>query len=168
MSGLREQDWEWVIVGNGSQLADLKKAAKDIQLDKKIKFKNDVGDKSAYMLRQSDLFVMPSYQKGSSIEGFGVSYIEAACAGLPAIAGNAGGVCEAVLDGETGWCVDAKDTEALRLAFTEALTSRSELLRRGRLARRRFLSAFESEVVFTQFLYETNLSDTSRQKSQSL
>ena len=166
---LRDQDWKWVIIGDGVQLADLKKAAKTLRLADKITFRRKLDDKTRdSILRQSDLFVMPSYQKGSSIEGFGVSYIEAACAGLPAIAGNAGGVCEAVLDGETGWCVDAKDTEALRLAFTEALTSRSELLRRGRLARRRFLSAFESEVVFTQFLYETNLSDTSRQKSQSL
>ena len=161
VSGLREQDWEWVIVGNGSQLADLKKAAKDIQLDKKIKFKNDVGDKSRNdMLRQADLFVMPSYQSGNSFEGFGISYVEAASAGLPAIAGNTGGTREAVLEGETGWCVDATDSENMRHAFFEALTSRRELSRRGKLARKRFLSTFEGEIVFTRFLSETGLSDS--------
>ena len=90
---LRDQDWEWVIIGDGVQLADLKKAAKTLRLADKITFRRKLDDKTRdSILRQSDLFVMPSYQKGSSIEGFGVSYIEAACAGLPAIAGNAGGV----------------------------------------------------------------------------
>ena len=143
-----------------SRLADLKKAVKDMQLENKITFCHNWMTRPQCMLRQSDLFVMPSYQKGSKVEGFGISYIEAASAGLPAIAGNTGGTREAVLDGETGWCVDAKDSEAMRLAFTEALTSRSELSRRGKLARKRFLSTFEGEIVFTRFLSETGLSDS--------
>ena len=162
---LRNQDWEWDIIGDGVQLADLKKAAKALGMSDKITFRHKLDDKTRdNILRKSDLFVMPSYQKGRSIEGFGVSYIEAACAGLPAIAGNTGGAREAVLDGKTGWCVDATDTETIHRAFSEALTSRQEVLRRGQLAQQHFLSAFESEVVFARFLNETGLSDTYQQQ----
>ena len=162
---LRDKDWEWVIIGDGLQFADLREAAKALRLDDKITFRRKIDNKTRNnILRQSDLFVMPSYQKGRSVEGFGISYIEAACAGLPAIAGNTGGTSEAVLDGKTGWCVDATDTEAVRRAFSEALTSRQEVLRRGQLAQQHFLSAFESEVVFARFLSETGLSYTYQQQ----
>ena len=160
---LREHDWEWVIIGDGIQSADLKKVAKAMQLDDKITFRHKVDDAIRNdILRQSDLFVMPSYQKGNSVEGFGISYIEAARFGLPAIAGNAGGAREAVMDGETGWCVDATDTEAMRRAFSEAFTSREELSRRSQLAQERFLSTFEGEVVFNRILNETGLRETSQ------
>ena len=164
MPDLRGKDWEWVIIGDGIQLAKLKKAVKDMNLENKITFRQGVDDKARNdFLRQSDLFVMPSYQARSRVEGFGISYIEAARAGLPAIAGNTGGASEAVLDGETGWCVDVNDAESMHRAFFEALTSKRELMRRGQLAQQRFLSTFEGEIVFTRFLNETSINDALQQ-----
>ena len=41
---------------------------------------------------------MPSYKVNGSIEGFGISYIEAAAFRIPSIAGLDGGVTDAVID----------------------------------------------------------------------
>ena len=62
------------------------------------------------ILRKSDIFLMPTFQDNNSIEGFGLSYIEAAKYGVPSIAGNSGGA-EAVINNKTGWCVDACNKE---------------------------------------------------------
>ena len=39
---------------------------------------------------------------GLEQEGFGIVFLEAAAAGIPAVAGDSGGAAEAVVDGETG------------------------------------------------------------------
>ena len=89
----------------------------------------------------------PPTKAGSRVEGFGISYIEAARAGLPAIAGNTGGASEAVLDGETGWCVDATDARIYApRAFFEALTSKRELSRRGKLAQNVFYRRLKARL----------------------
>ena len=64
-------------------------------------------------LKKSDIFLMPTFQDKYSIEGFGLSYIEAAKYGVPSIAGNSGGAKEAIINNNTGWCVDACNKENL-------------------------------------------------------
>ncbi|MFI0353532.1 glycosyltransferase family 4 protein [Actinomadura sp. 9N407] len=56
----------------------------------------------------ADVFAMPcrSRRLGLETEGLGIVYLEAAAAGLPVVAGDAGGAPEAVRDGETGHVVD--------------------------------------------------------------
>ncbi|MEW2352647.1 glycosyltransferase family 4 protein [Spirillospora sp. NPDC029432] len=56
----------------------------------------------------ADVFAMPcrSRRLGLETEGLGIVYLEAAAAGLPVIAGDAGGAPDAVRDGETGHVVD--------------------------------------------------------------
>ena len=45
---------------------------------------------------------------GLEAEGFGIVFLEAAAAGVPAVAGRSGGSHEAVVDGETGFVVDGR------------------------------------------------------------
>ncbi|WP_394145881.1 glycosyltransferase family 4 protein [Vibrio atypicus] len=56
----------------------------------------------------ADIFVLPSYR-----EGFGSSVLEAAAAGVPAIASNIYGLSDAVVDQVSGLLVPAKDVNAL-------------------------------------------------------
>lgn len=146
-------DWQWDIVGNGEEEKSLKKMVKDLQLEKNINFIHDLADaEKPAILKQADLFVMPSYQMTGSVEGFGISYIEAAQYGVPAIAGNSGGSVNAVIDGETGWCVDAQDDNQLRSALTAAINSQDERLRRGAAAYRRFVANFSGPEVSKTFI----------------
>ena len=155
---LRDKDWHWTIIGNGSEALTLKSAAKELNLNGKINFLHNVNDTEKIVhLSASDLFVMPSYQIDDSVEGFGISYIEAARFGLPAIAGTSGGTMEAVEDGKTGWCVDARNGSALVQTLSDALSDNGEIMRRSKTAKQRFLSEFEADTVFDRFLQETEL-----------
>ena len=66
-----------------------------------------------------DIFItIPRYEK-NDFEGFGIVFLEAALAGKPVIAGNSGGVDEAVEDGQTGLLVDPLDLESISGAIIE-------------------------------------------------
>lgn len=69
----------------------------------------------------ADIFCLPGSAQTSAIEGFGLVLIEAAAQGLAAVAGNVGGVPEAVLDGHTGTLVPPDDPTALARALAEQL-----------------------------------------------
>ena len=63
----------------------------------------------------ADLFALPCRTRlhGLEPEAFGLAFLEAAASGLPVIAGASGGVPETVLDGRTGYLVDARDPGAV-------------------------------------------------------
>ena len=58
----------------------------------------------------ADVFAMPCRERwgGLEAEGFGIVFLEAAAAGVPAVAGRSGGSHEAVVDGETGFVVESR------------------------------------------------------------
>lgn len=68
-----------------------------------------------------DLFVLANREIAGDTEGFGIVFIEAAACGKTAIAGKAGGVGSAVLDGVTGLCVDGASPDAVTSALREVL-----------------------------------------------
>ena len=61
-----------------------------------------------YIFSKTDIMVMPTSDElhEKSIEGFGISYIEAANFGIPSIASNVGGTTEAVLHKNTGLIIN--------------------------------------------------------------
>ncbi|MFA4929028.1 MAG: glycosyltransferase [Patulibacter sp.] len=72
---------------------------------------------------------------GSDNEGTPVALIEAAAAGVPAIATDVGGVRDIVVDGVSGFVVRPGDVAALTDAIQAADAQRSELRAMGRAAR---------------------------------
>ncbi len=68
-----------------------------------------------------DVFVMPNREINGDNEGFGMVFIEASACGKPVIAGVAGGTGAAVVDGVTGYRVDADRLEAVIDSITRVL-----------------------------------------------
>ena len=66
---------------------------------------------------QCDLYVMSSRTLPRSVEGFGMTYLEAGAFGKPVIGYRTGGVAEAVREGESGLLVDEGDIAALTAAL---------------------------------------------------
>jgi phosphatidylinositol alpha-1,6-mannosyltransferase len=66
-----------------------------------------------------DVFVMPS-----TMEGFGIVFIEAAACGTTVIAGNADGSVDALLNGELGSLVNPLNVEEITLAIEKNLNSK--------------------------------------------
>ena len=75
--------------------------------------------------------------------------------GVPSIAGKAGGSSEAVLDKETGWCVDPTNTDALLKVLKESIDAPEIRAQRGMAALRRFETEFDGHVAFKQFIKKT-------------
>ena len=105
---------KYVSVGDGEEKNNLVKIKKELGLDKEVSFiyKSNEQEKAA-LLEQSDLFVMPSIVHKKSIEGFGITYIEAACYGKPSIGGIFGGEADAIIEGKTGYLCDGNDLNAI-------------------------------------------------------
>ena len=56
---------------------------------------------------------MPSITYKKSVEGFGISFIEAASYGVASIGGSEGGESDAIKDGQTGYLCDGKDLNSI-------------------------------------------------------
>lgn len=65
-----------------------------------------------------DVFVMLSRTVGTSVEGFGISAIEASCRGKPVLVSDQGGMPETIVPGRTGFAVPPDATEAVVQVLT--------------------------------------------------
>jgi phosphatidylinositol alpha-1,6-mannosyltransferase len=85
----------------------------------------------------ADVFALPALNVGGKFEGFGLAYLEASAAGLPAIGTFDCGAEEAIRDGETGRLVPQNDPVALADAIVQLLRD-SDLRKRMGAAGRTF------------------------------
>ena len=93
---------------------NLLKLRKELGLENSVDliFKSTEQEKVA-LLDQSDVFVMPSVIYKKSVEGFGITYIEAASYGKPSIGGIYGGEGDAIKSGQTGYLCNGNDLNAI-------------------------------------------------------
>jgi phosphatidyl-myo-inositol dimannoside synthase len=88
----------------------------------------------------ADVFAMLCRNRwgGLEQEGFGIVFVEAAAAGVPSVAGDSGGVRDAVVDGQTGVVVDRPgDPAAAAAALAGVLDDPGRRAALGGAARRR-------------------------------
>ncbi len=97
-------------------------------------------------LASADVMVMDCRSRwlGLEQEGFGIVFVEAASAGVPAVAGRSGGSHEAVEDGETGLVVErSRSPQALADALEELLVDPALRAEYGTRAREVALERFD-------------------------
>ena len=116
------------------------------------RFFGDVGDDQLDdIYDQADIFAMTSINHESSVEGFGLVYLEASAHGLPVVAHAVGGVPEAVVDGVTGILVPPVNLPSLTAAFQRLVTDadlRRELGSNGQEWARRNRWERSADVLF--------------------
>ena len=97
----------------------------------------------------ADVFAMCCRDRwgGLEAEGFGIVFLEAAAAGVPAVAGRSGGSHEAVVDGETGFVVEPRDVGAVARALSTLCADPGLRAVMGSAARRRAVGAFAYDVL---------------------
>jgi phosphatidyl-myo-inositol dimannoside synthase len=113
----------YLIAGAGVDLARLRALATTLRVDDCVLFVGRVTDigKKAALLTRTDIYAMPSRRVGNSVEGFGISYIEAAWYGVPSVAGADGGAADAVIDEKTGLLCDSASDDDVRGALSRLL-----------------------------------------------
>jgi phosphatidylinositol alpha-1,6-mannosyltransferase len=132
----------YVIVGAGSDDKRLRGLAEAVDVKDKVIFAGRVpNDELIGYYRTVDLFIMPNRTlEDGDTEGFGLVFLEANACGKPVIGGNAGGVPDAVVDGETGLLVDGKSVKAVADAAARILRNPELAERLGEAGRRRALT----------------------------
>ena len=139
-----------LVVGEGKLEGELRDLADKLGVSNDVVFagfRNDVPQ----VLAAIDIFVLPSLW-----EGFPVSVLEAMASGKPVIASRAGGIPEAVVEGETGLLVPPGDVPALEKAIS-ALACSPELAKKmGEAGREKAVSDFGIEKMIrkTEGIYE--------------
>ena len=104
----------YIAIGDGPDLGQLQQKTARLGLDQQVHFLGSCSESEKIAaFAAADLFVMPSIASSADTEGFGIVFLEAAAAGLPAIAGDAGGQKEAVVDGKTAFVVDGRDASEI-------------------------------------------------------
>jgi phosphatidyl-myo-inositol dimannoside synthase len=135
----------YVIAGRGPDEAYLRALAEKLpeEAREKIIFIINIGDEEKWeWMRSCDIFAMPARAMGADIEGFGIVYMEAALAGKPVIAGNSGGVGDAVVHNETGLMVDPENVDDITKALARLLLDENLRKKLGEQGRARALRDF--------------------------
>lgn len=147
----------FVFAGRGELEAELKDQVHRLGLDDQVHFlglRQDIHR----ILALLDLFVLPSLS-----EGLSMAILEAMIAGKPVVATRVGGNPELVLDGETGFLVPPRNSEALASRVTTLLVNREQALQFAQRAKRRAESQFSLETMVKtyQALYDECLRSAS-------
>lgn len=140
------RDLELLIVGDGSQRAELEGMASQIVgAGVKVTFVGATPpDRTAQLMRQARILCVPSVETGAGAsEGFGLVSIEAQSLGVPVVAYATGGLPETLVHGETGFLVPMGDVEGLGEALTALLMDEDLISRMGVAGRRRARELFD-------------------------
>src|SRR5205823_4020773 len=121
----RVPDARLTVVGDGPDRDRLERIATCLGIDARVQFAGEVDDERLRLLyTTAGVFALPGrvrLQPAPEGEGFGLVFLEAAAAGLPVVAGRAGGAVDAVVDLRTGFLVDPEDSEAVAARLVELL-----------------------------------------------
>ena len=130
----RRPDVELAIAGRGREreAARLRRLVAASPARARIRVIGPVGEaEKCELLRRCRVFCMPS-----RYEGWGIAAIEAAAAGKPVVGTAVSGLCDAVMDEQTGLLVAPEQPAALAAGLERLLADQDERTRLGRNARR--------------------------------
>lgn len=128
----------YLVVGEGPERERLEALTRTLGLGERVVFTGRIPEEERdahYAL--GSIYIQPSRVTGlyDGLEGFGLSFLEAASHGLPSIGGRSGGVPEAVAHGESGFVVPPLDHEAIADAVRRLLENPALRLKMAATAR---------------------------------
>ena len=129
-------DLRYAVVGDGSFRAGAEALALAEGVADRVHFLAQLSDDalpSAYAM--ATIYAGLTRETPREVEGFGISLLEAQAAGKPVVAGRAGGIVDAVADGETGTLVEPTDVHATASAIRALLKDPDRAAAMGRAGR---------------------------------
>ena len=105
---------KYVCIGDGDERSNLESLRKQLNIEKQVTFLPRTAENlKVALINDSDLFLMPSVIYRKSVEGFGISFIEAGSYGKASIGGKDGGQADAIEEGKTGYLCDGNDLSSI-------------------------------------------------------
>jgi glycosyltransferase involved in cell wall biosynthesis len=109
-----------------------------------VNFINNQNSSDVY--KQSKIHIMPTITTPDSIEGFGISNVEAASFGLPSIVSSSGGTPESI--DQNGYVINENDINELSNKISLTLENYSELSKNSII----FSKNFEKNTKIKEYL----------------
>lgn len=123
---IKNKNFKLKIVGDGELRSEYIKISKELLIDDKVEFLNNISNSELpEIYRSADLFVLPSI---NNHEAFGIVLLEAMASGVPVLASNLPGVRSVFLDGVHGMLVEPNNVNDLSQKI-ELLISDEEKLK---------------------------------------
>ncbi len=105
---------KYVSIGEGEEKKRLLSLVKELKIENEVVILNNIDQKlKVALIKNSNLFLMPSIKFKKSVEGFGISFIEAASYGVGSIGGQEGGARDAIDVDKTGLICDGENINSI-------------------------------------------------------
>jgi phosphatidylinositol alpha-1,6-mannosyltransferase len=130
----------YLIAGRGPHRGELERQVAELGLTDQVRFLGFVPeDDLPDLYRASDLSLLCSREvaERQQVEGFGLVFLEAQSCGTPVIGTRAGGIPDAVKEGEGGWLIEQDDAAALSGLLSRLVDDPSAFRAEGKRARNR-------------------------------
>ena len=152
LRNLKQQypDIVYICIGYGDEENNLKKLVEELDLSSQVMFFKDISDdlKNA-LIAKSDIFVMPSIIHKTSVEGFGIAYVEAAQYGVPSLGGKDGGATDAIDHNKTGLICDGNNLDDIYSSLNSMIENKKHL-ELGKNAKD-YVSKFQWEKIIEEY-----------------
>ncbi|OHC74117.1 MAG: hypothetical protein A3G18_04575 [Rhodospirillales bacterium RIFCSPLOWO2_12_FULL_58_28] len=130
LAKLMERPWRLLACGYGTASKEVAAALAPLG-DRVTWFKELTMEELARLYAASDIYAWPAVD-----EAYGMAFLEAQAAGLPVVAGRAGGVPDIVSDGLSGILVPVNDAALFAAAVDELIGDAAKRRAMGKAARR--------------------------------
>ena len=143
-------DIVYICIGYGDEEKNIKSLVEELNLNTQVMFFKDISDnlKNA-LVAKSDIFIMPSVIHKTSVEGFGIAYVEAAQYGIPSIGGKDGGASDAIDHNKTGMICDGNNLDEI-YASLNSMIENKKYLELGKNAKE-YVSKFNWEKIILEY-----------------
>ena len=140
----------YICIGYGEEEDNIKDLVKELDLGSQVMFFKDISvDLKNSLIAKSDIFVMPSVIHKSSVEGFGIAYVEAAQYGIPSLGGKDGGASDAINHDKTGLICDGNNLDDIYSSLNSMIENK-KYLEFGKKAKE-YVSKFTWEKTFEKY-----------------
>ena len=143
-------DIVYICIGYGDEEENLKKLVEELNLGSQVMFFKDISDDlKNSLITKSDIFVMPSIIHKTSVEGFGIAYVEAAQYGVPSLGGKDGGAADAICHDKTGLICDGNNLDDIYSSLNSMIENK-KYLELGKNAKE-YVSKFQWKKIVEEY-----------------
>ena len=140
----------YICIGDGDELENTKYLVKELDLNPQVMFFDNITqDLKNALVAKSDIFVMPSIIHKTSVEGFGIAYIEAAQYGVPSLGGKDGGASDAISHDQTGLICDGNNLNEIYSSLDKMIENKKHFVL-GKNAKE-YASKFQWEKILEEY-----------------
>ena len=143
-------DIVYICIGYGDEEENIKKLVEELDLTSQVMFFKDISsDLKNALVAKSNIFVMPSIIHKTSVEGFGIAYVEAAQYGIPSIGGKDGGASDAIDHNRTGLICDGNNLDEIYSSLNSMIENK-KYIELGKNAKE-YVSKFQWDKTFEEY-----------------